>query len=81
MGKQSAKGKHKSCNEHKCFLSGNKLADQTLDDIHDDVPLGSIISDSSSLVTEIIKHISKAGLSMARMDRSLWINRDLNEHK
>ena len=71
MSKQSDKGKHKSCNEHKCFLSGNKLADQTQDVIHDNVPLGSIISDSSSLVTEIIKHISKAGLSMARMGKSL----------
>lgn len=57
-----------------------RLADQTLEVVHDFVYLGSTISDSLSLDTELDKRIGKATTTMARLNKRVWTNGKLTEH-
>ena len=57
-----------------------RLADQTLDVVHDFVYLGFTISDSLSLDAELDKRISKAATTMARLNKRVWTNSKLTEH-
>ena len=57
-----------------------KIGDQLLDVVNDFVYLGSTISDSLSLDSELDKRIGKAATTMAKLNKRVWSNSKLTEH-
>ncbi|XP_063596220.1 uncharacterized protein LOC134773073 [Penaeus indicus] len=56
------------------------ISDYELEVVHDFVYLGSTISDSLSLDTELNKRIGKAAMTMSRPTKRVWTNGKLTEH-
>ena len=56
------------------------ISDHELEVVHDFVYLGSTISDSLSLNSEISRRIGKAATSMSRLSKRVWTNGKLTEH-
>ena len=56
------------------------VVNHELDVVHDLVYLGSAISNSPSLNTELQKRIGKASTTMARLVKRVWTNNKLSEH-
>ena len=57
-----------------------RLSDQALEVAHDFVYLGSSISDSLSLDTELDRRIGKAATTVSRLNKRVWTNVKLSEH-
>ncbi|XP_062849141.1 uncharacterized protein LOC134311436 [Trichomycterus rosablanca] len=56
------------------------ISEHELEVVRDFVYLGSTISDSLSLDSELNKHIGKASTTMSRLAKRVWNNRKLTEH-
>eukprot|EP00745_Piridium_sociabile_P043277 TRINITY_DN8831_c0_g1_i1.p1 TRINITY_DN8831_c0_g1~~TRINITY_DN8831_c0_g1_i1.p1 ORF type:complete len:1016 (+),score=240.62 TRINITY_DN8831_c0_g1_i1:1061-4108(+) len=57
-----------------------RISDHELDVVHDFEYLGSTITDSLSLDTELNKRIGKAATTMSRLTKRVWNNSKLKEH-
>ena len=57
-----------------------RISDHQLEVVHDFVYLGSTISDSLSLETELNKRIGKSATTMSRLTKRVWNNSKLTEH-
>ncbi|XP_060549441.1 uncharacterized protein LOC117675134 [Pantherophis guttatus] len=56
------------------------ISAQELEVVHDFVYLGSTISDTLSLDTELNKRIGKAATTFSRLTKRVWLNKKLTEH-
>ena len=57
-----------------------RISDYQLEVVHDFVYLGSTVSDSLSINSEINRRIGKAASTMSRLTKRVWTNEKLSEH-